>query len=294
MPDVPAIKDRLGPVGGIEIVHELTEGIRLTDPLTAWAHTPPTTDPITIRHGVGGASVDGLRLVMEVGQRVSYFDDRSGRAAVRILNIVPGEPAHVVRTDHEGRAYSVEYEFRPKQAVYRRDIEITSFVHAIAARGNRLMAHGCGAVLPGGFGAICLGHSGAGKSTAYRMMDAVSGVRVLNDDRLVLERRPGIFQLWATPWPGTAGIARAGDAPLGVVALIGRGDQRVTRRLDGAEALTRILSTLALPIWDPMLMDAALAAVDDLVARVPVIEMRYPLDSTTPGWMIDTLQEATL
>ena len=294
VPDGRGAEDRLGSVGGISISHELGDGVRLTDPPVHWTESSSTAAPIVIQHGVGAARVDGLRRVMDVGLRVSYYETESGESAVRIANILAGEPAHVIRTDPEGRHYRVEYEFAPKAPVYRRDIEITAFVHAIGVRGTRLMAHGCGAVLPGGTGAICLGHSGAGKSTAYRMMDGVSGVRVLNDDRLVLERRTGSFQLWSTPWPGTAGVARAGDAQLGIIALIGRGARREARPLGGRAALSRILSTMALPIWSPAHMGAALGAVEDLLERIPVIELRYPLAEATPAWMIDTLQEAAL
>ena len=154
------------------------------------------------------------------------------------------------------------------------------------------MAHGCGAILANGRGALCLGKSGAGKSTAFRMLDGRSGARVLNDDRLVIERRGDGFQLWSTPWPGNAGIARSGDAPLGVIALIGRGERYVVRVLSPREALSRVLPTLALPIWNPHLMAARLDFVGSLVEHVPIVEMNYPLDERTPSWIAARLTEA--
>jgi hypothetical protein len=38
-------------------------------------------------------------------------------------------------------------------------------------------------------------------------------------------------------------------------------------------------------------MGEALEFVDELLARVPVVELRYPLDPTTQGWLAETLTE---
>jgi hypothetical protein len=289
---VEPVRDTTGAIAGIEILHEVEPGIRLGALPTTWPRGAARDDPVVIRHAIGDVNVEGMRLIMNVGMRVSYYAPSSGGIAIHIRNLDRAGPVHLVRIAQPGRRYSVSYEFAPSTPAYRRDVEITAFSHALTVRGNRLMAHGCGVVLGDDRGAMCLGTSGTGKSTASRMLDGRKGTRVLNDDRLVVERTPNAFHLWATPWPGTAGVARTGDAPLGVIALIGRGPSRSTRRLTPREALSRLLPTLALPIWDSSLMGASLEFVNALLQRVPVIEMKYPLDDHTPDWLVDTLMEA--
>ena len=282
---------RTGPISGIEIIHRADPEIRLEPAHGAWGAEKPTDPPVAISHGIGDVSVDGMRHVMNIGMRVSYFAPVDGGIAIRIRNLDPAGPVHLVRVERPGYDYVVSYEFPPEQPAYRRDVEIAAFAHALTVRGTRLMAHGCGVVVGDGRGVICLGTSGAGKSTASRMLDGYSGIRLLNDDRLVIERRPTGFHLWGTPWPGTAGVARAGDAPLSKIALISQGIRHESRRLSRREALGRVLPTLALPIWDQSLMGEALEFVDELLARVPVVELRYPLDPTTQGWLAETLTE---
>lgn len=289
-PDSQPDEERIGPIAGIEIIHELSPGIRLSAPESVWPDEAPFDDPIAISHAVGDVAVGGMRHVMDIGMRVSYYTPPGGGTAIRIKNLDPAGPVHVIRVVEPGRRYAVDYEFVPEGPAYRRDVEIATFAHAVTIRGTRLMAHGCGIVLANGAGAICLGTSGVGKSTLARMLDKRGDVRLLNDDRLVIEHGSGAFRLWATPWPGNGGVAREGGAELGVIALIARDRVRSARLLTVRESLPRLLPTLALPIWDRELMAPSIDLVDALLARVPVVELRYPLETATPDWIVETLQ----
>jgi hypothetical protein len=283
------VSPHTGPISGIEIIHHAEPEIQLEPARGVWAGEKATDAPVSISHAIGDVSVDGMRHVTDIGLRVSYFAPMSGGIAVRIRNLDPKGPVHLLRVVRPGCEYTVSYEFAPASPAYRRDVEIAAFAHALTVRGTRLMAHGCGVIAGDGRGVVCLGTSGAGKSTASRMLDGWRDARLLNDDRLVIERRETGFQLWSTPWPGTAGVARTGDAKLSTIALIGRGAQREKRVLARREALPRVLATLALPIWDQSLMWDALGFVDALLEQVPVVELRYPLDATTPEWLAETL-----
>ena len=291
MVDVRWTEQRTGAIAGIEIVHRLAPGIVLSEPATNWPAVPGEEHPIVIEHSVGPVSVDGMRHVMDIGMRVSYYAPPTGGVAIRVLNLEHGGPTHLVHVREPGRRYAVTYEHADPKPAYRRDVEITAYAHALTVRTKFLMAHGSGSVLGDGRGVICLGASGAGKSTLSRMIDGKDGARVLNDDRLVLEQRADGVRLWSTPWPGTAGVARAGDAPLRVIALIGRDSRTSVRAIGRRDALRRVLPTLALPIWDAELMEASLSFVDDLLGRVPVIELRYPLEERTADWVLNTLTE---
>ena len=282
---------RTGPISGIEIVHHVEPGIELEPARGIWSREEAFDGPVSISHAIGDVSVDRMRHVTDIGLRVSYFAPANGGTAVRIRNLDPRGPTHLLRVLRPGYEYAVSYEFAPLSPVYRRDVEIAAFTHALTVRTTRMMAHGCGLIAGNGRGVVCLGTSGAGKSTASRMLDDRCGARVLNDDRLVIERRAAGFQLWSTPWPGTSGVARPGDAKLSMIALIGRGTRRERRVLAPREALPRVLATLALPIWDQSLMWDAVGFVDELLEQIPVVELRYPLDAATPEWLAEALLE---
>jgi hypothetical protein len=117
------------------------------------------------------------------------------------------------------------------------------------------------------------------------------GCTVLNDDRLVLTREGTGLRMWSTPWPGNSGITRDGDAPLGVIAVIGRGSSFSVRPLTRRDALQRLLKTLLVPLWDMAHAGAALDLVDDISGSVPIVELAYALAPESPGLIANSLTE---
>lgn len=228
---------------------------------------------------------------MRVNERVTYYDGGTAGPVVRMEGIDPAAPLVVLRTERPGHDYAVEYARFPLGPVLHRGAEMSAFALALAARERGLLAHGCGFVLPSGRGALCLGVSGAGKSTLARMMTTAPDCRVLNDDRLVLTREVSGIRMWSTPWPGNAGIAREGDAPLGVIAMIGRASAFSIRALTPRGALPTLLKTILVPLWDMAQAGAGLALVDVIVASVPIVELAYPLAPESPGRIVSALTE---
>ena len=196
-------------------------------------------------------------------------------------------------TKRPGFDYTVNYDTTLGEPVQARASEVSAYSLALAARAGGILAHGCGLVLPNGVGALCLGVSGAGKSTLARMMLPLANVRVLNDDRNVVTVDRGRLTLWSTPWPGNAGIANEGHAPLGVVALITQASIPSVRELRPREALPRLLRTVLLPIWSETEAAAELAIVDMLCRSVPILELAYPIEDQTPQWITEQLTRRT-
>jgi hypothetical protein len=290
MPEAPVVIDSVAPTAGIPIVHELRDSITLLGaPAPDWRGAVKGGAPVTIRHERGDVSVDGLRAVLEVEPWSTFYTQADGGVTVRFHSHDPGVPVQTLRTERPGHDYVVHYEFVPMTATVRRDKEMSAFTIALAARGRGILAHGCGFVLPAVRTALCLGVSGAGKSTLARMMSGREGVHVLNDDRIALTEEPAGLHGWSTPWPGSEGIANDGDAPLGVIALIGRSPTPAVREVRPSEALRRLLTTLALPLWSAEQMDRGLALMERLIVEVPVVELLYPLGDETAGWIERTL-----
>lgn len=293
MVDVKRGVQVVAPIAGISIVHEADEGIEFLG--IAMTDSDEQTTPgqsIRLRHRVATADFGRLRPVVRVNERVTYYSGAAAGPVVRMEGIDPAAPLVVLRTERAGHEYAVDYARIPAGPVLHRGAEMSAFALALAARERGLLAHGCGCVLPSGRAALCLGVSGAGKSTLARMMMGVPGCRVLNDDRLVLTREDSGIRMWSTPWPGNAGITSAGDAPLGVIAMIGRAAAFSVKPLTPRQALPRLLNTLLIPLWDMVQAGAGLALVDVIAATVPIVELAYPLAADSPGLIVNALSEA--
>lgn len=287
--------DSLPGVAGIRIVHHLDAPLQLVpQQRPEWeSGDDESCEPLVIRHRVGDTSVAGLEAQFEIPPWSTYYADRDGATSILFHAVDPAEPVRLMRSVRPGHEYVVEYEFAPSRAAPRRGSELAAYALALAIRRRGLMAHGSAIILPSGAGVLCLGVSGAGKSTFAKMMLGLEGVSVLNDDRQVVSAEPDGLHLWSTPWPGSADIAFPGDAPLGAIVLLGRAAQPLLRRVPPREALARLLSTLAIPHWGGDALDAALALVNRMLGELPVVELAYPLSPGTPGWILDQMTALT-
>ena len=296
MLDLTAAPVSVRPIAEIGITHLLASGIELGAAMqgSEWRAGTPGHDPIEIRHCVGESALECAPEVFRASDHASYHDAGNGRIAVRMTGLVPGVARIVLETVVAGRRYDVLYTHAPASPIPPNISEIPAYALALAARRAGVLAHGCGFIMPSGRAALCLGVSGAGKSTLARMMQSVAGVRVLNDDRLVLADRGNGMRMWSTPWPGRAGVARVGDAPLGALAIIGRADRFGVRELRSRELTTMLLQTLAVPVWSPEEAGSVLETIGLLRETIPAVLIEYPLAPGTGEWLLQTLETLAL
>lgn len=281
-------------VAGIPLVHVAPPEIALAGPSSGVVGTADLPrDAIVLEHTLGDLDVQDLEPLLHVGSYSTYYEERGRGPAVKFSRLGDNSPEVLLRTVEPGRRYTVTYAAAPDRPVLFRGAEMTAFALSLAARRRGVLAHGCGVVLPGGSVALCLGVSGAGKSTLARMLGSLEDCRVLNDDRIVLTRDDGEIRAWSTPWPGSAGIAREGDGPLGVVALLGRGPRPVAIRRSGREALPGLLQTMLIPSWDEVAAGDAMAFLDELWRRVPIVELAYPLGEGVAARLRELLLRTT-
>lgn len=285
--------ERVAPIAGIPIEHHCVGALQFKPSFTGiWSGTNQREPSIVLRHEIGNVNSGMTRQVFEIPSVATYYDDGVGGITIRYHAVDPGMPVYVLRTVRAGYEYHVSYEFAPTFAIPRRDKEMNSFAISLAARGRGLLGHGAGMRLPTGKGALCLGVSGTGKSTLAHMMLDQPEVQVLNDDRLALTRESDGVHLWSTPWPGRAGIAFDGDAPLGVIALLARHDTARVRRPTTSEILHTLLATVALPVWGEHVNDG-LNFIDELVKSIPIVELAYPLGPDIPKRIVELLLEVS-
>ncbi len=118
-----------------------------------------------------------------------------------------------------------------------------------------------------GRGFLCAGESGSGKSTLAALFPGAA----LADEFAAVRLTSTGARLAGLPfWVG-----RPGEAELAAIHLLRHGRRHRRRRLTPAAAFDRLRSQVSWPSWDPALLRRAFTALADLVARVPVWELRF-------------------
>lgn len=263
------------PVAGVPFVHALSFDLEFAPAGIPWSGTAASQPAVHVRHVLGSIEAPGAAVVLDSPPYFTYYRHRDGALAVRMGS--PLNPTMLLVERHAGYEYELRYERQPTAPVYTGVRDVISFTVAMAQRRRALVTHSCAFIdRRTGLGVVCPGVSGAGKSTLTGLLrDAGEDVDLLTDDRAVvtLGEEP---RLWGTPWPGMMAVAGTGSAPLGLVVAIRHAATPSWRPLSPVEASHLLLATMALPLWDPILLGDALGWIDDLTRRVKFIEYAYP------------------
>jgi hypothetical protein len=157
----------------------------------------------------------------------------------------------------------------------------------LASRGG-VIAHAAGAVLQEKV-VVLLGRSGAGKSTVSRLLVAAGlGEAILSDDRVIVRTErdgtgsagddgPARAEVWGTPWPGDAGIARNAGAPLGGLFFLVQAGETALTRLDAGAAMRRLVPVVSAPWYDRERGGQVMATCARLVEDFPCFDLHFRL-----------------
>jgi hypothetical protein len=146
------------------------------------------------------------------------------------------------------------------------------------------MVHASG-VADGSRGIVFAGPSEAGKSTMAGLWERYGGVRVLNDDRIVLRKMGGKWRAYPRPGVGEPRLGSSDGVPLEAVFLIGHATENVARRLPSSGGARGLLPHLSLPAYDAAAIGATLGLLDDLLDQVPVYELGFRPDAAIVGFV---------
>lgn len=192
-----------------------------------------------------------------------FLDRRAGTTPYKEAWLTPGGSAGEVFLDPEFLS--------PGQPVDPLEFPLDEllFLQVLAARGG-VELHACGVVAPTGQGFLFAGQSGDGKTTTARLWESLPGASILSDDRIVVRQETdGSWWMYGTPWHGEAELALNARAPLDGMFILGRGERNAFSELSAAEAVTGLLAR-SFPIFHSAgPLEATLALLDSLVARVP-------------------------
>ena len=122
-----------------------------------------------------------------------------------------------------------------------------------------------------GEGFMFLAKSGTGKSTHINLWKRVFGdeVRIINGDKPIMKFSDGKLWAYGTPWCGKEGWNINARTPIKALCFLERAEQNSIRRIDAAEAITRILVQVLNPT-DVQTVDAFFPLLDRTLREVPL------------------------
>ena len=139
---------------------------------------------------------------------------------------------------------------------------------------NGLMLHSS-AVALNGKAYLFSGPCGVGKSTHTNLWRTIFGedVVVFNDDKPALRRLDGRWYAYGTPWCGKDGINVNMKVPLAGICFLKQSDRNEIRRIDGKEALAKVISQTTYHLRDAEKMQRMLENVSKLINEIPIYEL---------------------
>ena len=112
---------------------------------------------------------------------------------------------------------------------------------------------------------------GTGKSTQAHFWKSERGSTVVNEDRVLIFRRNGIYYaggIWAT---GSAGVTQNSTAPIRAIILLGQGPENRVTELRPSQKIIRLLPQCSYDHRDPNAYDRMMIQVIQMVEGLKIL-----------------------
>lgn len=129
-----------------------------------------------------------------------------------------------------------------------------------------------------------MGHSEAGKSTLVKIFSHYA--RILNDDRMILRKKDGMFYLYGTPWHGEVSLVAPDRVPLKAILFLNLAEENRIERTKGLEAFKKLYGCTIKALVTKRWAKNALHICQALSCRVPC----YDLYFDKSGGVISTIE----
>jgi len=153
----------------------------------------------------------------------------------------------------------------------------------LLSRRTGILLHACG-VDDNGSGYLFLGNSGHGKSTMARLWRNQRAM-VLNDDRIVVREEQGKIWMYGTPWHGDFKDFSARGMPISKIFFLYPDKENRLIPLEGAKAVSMLLTRSFPPLWDKEGMIFTLAFCHQMVSAVPCYELHFKQDQSVADFV---------
>ncbi len=226
-------------------------------------------------------SLEGLEKRFDTNESWSMFEDKRHQW-ITFHPAQRAEPHWVARFDRRVSRVTVFCKARPAKTPKGRpvlDLPVSYPLDQLLlmyffARRKGLLTHAAG-ITRGGKAFIFPGASGAGKSTFSDLLARAGAGKMLSDERVIVREIKGKMIAFGTPWAGTAGIARAGSAPLAGIFFLKHGKSNRIQKLDPVAAADRLLPMASVPWYDLDATMPIIAFAKRVTAKIPCYEFNF-------------------
>lgn len=135
---------------------------------------------------------------------------------------------------------------------------------------NTLLVH-ASVVRKDGYGYLCLGVSGTGKSTHTGLwLKHIPDTDLMNDDNPIVRLTPeGIATVYGSPWSGKTPCYRNVEAPIGAFLQLKQAPYNKIRQQTVVESFASILPSCSVMKWDDRNYVSTCDTVSAIMQRVP-------------------------
>jgi hypothetical protein len=199
---------------------------------------------------------------------------------------IPYKTAVFDRNFSAGEVYLHKPYFDPSLPMYPLEFPLDELlITNWLALGRGIEIHGCGVHDADGSGYLFAGHSGAGKTTISRLWDALPGVTVLSDDRIILRQSGNQIFMHGTPWHGDEPLASPCCVPLTRGFILHHGHRNETTRLTGASVAANLFSRSFPPFFSAEAVGFSLSFLNDVGTHVPFSDLGFVPDRHLPNFV---------
>ncbi len=157
----------------------------------------------------------------------------------------------------------------------------------VLADRNGCYFHSSGLIFEGN-GLLFMGHSGAGKSTATKLLR--DQAEILCDDRIILRKHEKLFQIYGTWNHGEIPLISASSAPLKGIFFLKQAKKNSVSRIENSRDITReLLSFVIRPTISADWWRKTLGLIDEIVSQVPCYVLRFQKNAPLAELLRDSL-----
>lgn len=222
--------------------------------------------------------IDLQELIFDTGGSARFYR-RGKRWIVSVSSGLLGGYTYIVADFRNNFCSGVVHDSRSKSGngghPFPLDYPLDEILMAsLLGAGRGILLHAC-ALMDGEEGYLFSGKSGDGKSTLAGLWRTEEGVKILNDDRVIVRRQAGSFFMYGTPWHGSVKEVSPQSALLEKIIIIRHDRENCLRQLDPFEAAKALYVRSFPTFWNPKGINFTLKFLEELVQAVPCYELGF-------------------
>jgi hypothetical protein len=175
------------------------------------------------------------------------------------------------------------YTYPPKQAKNPYLPPLRPLMLFLLSQGRGVMLHACG-IDDNGCGILFIGPSGSGKSTLANLWKDKKGVKILNDELVIIRKREECFWIYGTPWhgapwPGNSQLYSAGMCPLKKIFFIKpsveKFEENIAMRKKDIDSIAAMLPQSFPQYWDASCIQFNIDFLAELIRETQCYELDF-------------------